>query len=141
MDADNGSETWPRIYSASSWSIKEAKRKDIVRPSTEKELRLRPLLLASHDGTMLRFDAPLTDEEASRRIKSARSVQEWLEIIQHLPSDDGAGRDGEFVDTSRLCAGVPLRSTRHISTAARSPIALNPMESTRMLRIRLDSDP
>ena len=32
---------------------------------------------------------PISDEEYARRVKAARSIQEWVEVTKLLPPDDG----------------------------------------------------
>ncbi len=48
---------------------------------------------------------PLSEDEAVRLIKAAKSVQEWVEITRRLPSDDGGYDILKSLDENRKWSG------------------------------------
>lgn len=57
----------------------------VLRPS-------RPLALREGERvevTLTSTETPATDDDVARRLKSAKSVAEWVEATRLLPADDG----------------------------------------------------
>jgi hypothetical protein len=52
----------------------------------------------------------ISEEETSRRIRSAKSIEQWIEATKLLPSDDGGYDIIEALNANRVWSGErPLK--------------------------------
>jgi predicted DNA-binding antitoxin AbrB/MazE fold protein len=73
---------------------------------------IKPLALKEGESVQLtihqsngKVTQPLSEDEITRRLKEASTIQEWLAATQLLPSDDGGYDIVEALNDNRLRTG------------------------------------
>ena len=65
----------------------------------------RPLSLAEGAAVELTVGPVEGDDELTRRLRDAKTFEEWLEVTKMLPSDDGGYDIVAALNENRICSG------------------------------------